>query len=113
MPLQHLLLLAASLPAIYAAGLPNLISENQNRQLVGAKFVGQQVETPVRVLDIADTDKAQVVRKNGRLRVEVKADASGFKPDRLTSVKSIVINAKTAGDHLNVTELDGYRPKGK
>ena len=106
-----LLLLSILLPAIQAADPPNLINNNQNRLAPQAK--GIQVQTPVRVLDIPDTKDAQIVRENGRLRVEVKADTNGFKPDRFNSPELVKINTQTAIKHINVTELDGVRPKGE
>ena len=106
-----LLILSALLPVIQAVDPPNLIIQNQNRSTPPVKNI--QVQTPVRVLDIPDISDAKVVRQNGRLRVEVDADAGGFKPDRFKKPQLEKINPQIASNHMNVTELDGVRPKGE
>lgn len=115
MAITHLsFLLAAILPLINAAdpGQPNLISDVENRRALPVPQ-GQQVITPVRVLDIPDSNDAQIIRENGRLRVEVKANTQGFIPDRFATIKAEALNLNNIGKHLNVTSLDGGRPQGR
>ena len=84
-----------------------------NRRTLPAEGEAERAE--VDLLDIALDERAQprIVRDNGRIRVVADVSADGIDIARpFPNLGRAALNRRTIGEHLEVRELAGQRPRG-